>query len=68
VEEEAETLSCEVALLLAAGQSSWRAMKLYRELGYERAREKELARAWREILAEQKEPHEIVLLKRLPAT
>jgi N-acetylglutamate synthase-like GNAT family acetyltransferase len=68
VEEEARTLSCEAALLLAAGQPSWRAMKLYRELGYKRAREKELARAWREVVTEHREPHETVLLKRLPAT
>jgi N-acetylglutamate synthase-like GNAT family acetyltransferase len=68
VEEEAITLSCEVALLLAGRQSSWRAIKFYRELGYERAKEEELARAWSEVLEEHKDADEIVLLKRLPAT
>jgi len=68
VEEEAQTLSCEVALLLAGRQSSWRALKFYRELGYERAREEDLARAWSEVLEEHKEADELVLLKRLSAT
>ena len=68
VEEEAKTLSCEVALLLTGRQSSWRAMKFYRELGYERAREEELVGAWSEVLEEHKDDEEIVLLKRLRAT
>jgi N-acetylglutamate synthase-like GNAT family acetyltransferase len=68
VEEEAKTLSCEVALLLVGRQSSWRALKFYRELGYERAREQDLVRAWSEVLEEHKEADETVLLKRLSAT
>lgn len=68
VEEEAQTLSCEVALLLAGPQSSWRAIKFYRELGYERAKDEELARAWSEVLEELKDANEIVLLKRLSET
>lgn len=68
VEEEAKTLSCEVALLLTGRQPSWRAIKFYRELGYERAKEEELAGAWREVLEEHKDDEEIVLLKRLRAT
>lgn len=68
VEEEAKTLSCEVALLLAGRRSSWRALKFYRELGYERAREEDLPSAWSEVLEEHKEADEIVLLKRLSAT
>jgi GNAT superfamily N-acetyltransferase len=68
VEEEARTLCCEVALLLAGRRSSWRAIKFYRELGYERAKDEQLAAAWREVLEEQKDDEEIVLLKRLRAT
>jgi len=68
VEEEAKTLSCEVALLLTRRQSSWRAIKFYRELGYERAKEEDLAGAWREVLQEHRGDEEIVLLKRLRAT
>jgi N-acetylglutamate synthase-like GNAT family acetyltransferase len=68
VEQEAKALSCEVALLLAARQSSWRAMKFYRELGYERAKKEELAGAWREVLEEHQDADEIALLKRLRAT
>ena len=68
VEEEARTLSCEVALLLVGRQSSWRALKFYRELGYERAREEDLARAWSEVLEEHKDADEMLLLKRLSAT
>ncbi|MDH4208501.1 MAG: GNAT family N-acetyltransferase [Anaerolineae bacterium] len=68
VEEEARALSCEVALLLAARQPSWRAMKFYRELGYGRARQEALARDWREVLAEHQDADEILLLKRLRET
>jgi N-acetylglutamate synthase-like GNAT family acetyltransferase len=68
VEEEAKTLSCEVALLLTGRRSSWRAIKFYRELGYERAKDEDLAGAWREVLGEHKDADEIVLLKRLRAT
>jgi GNAT superfamily N-acetyltransferase len=68
VEEEAKTLSCEVALLLIGRQASWRAIKFYRELGYERAKEEDLAGAWREVLEEHRDDEEIVLLKRLRAT
>jgi N-acetylglutamate synthase-like GNAT family acetyltransferase len=67
VEEEARALSCEVALFLADGQASWRAMKFYRELGYERAKTEELAKAWREVVEEHKETDELLLLKRLRA-
>ena len=68
VEEEAQALSCEVALLLAGRQPSWRAIKFYRTLGYERAQGQGMTRAWREVIEEQKDPGAIVLLKRLQRT
>jgi N-acetylglutamate synthase-like GNAT family acetyltransferase len=68
VEEEAQALSCEVALLLAGRRPSWRATKFYRTLGYERAQHQAMARAWMEVLEEQKGPGEVVLLKRLRRT
>lgn len=68
VEEEAKTLSCEVTLLLVGRDSSWRALRFYRELGYERAGERDLPRAWSNVLKEHKGADEIVLLKRLSET
>lgn len=68
VEDEAQVLSCEVALLLAGRKPSWRAIKFYRSLGYERAQHQAMARAWMEVLEEQKGPGEVVLLKRLRRT
>jgi N-acetylglutamate synthase-like GNAT family acetyltransferase len=68
VEEEAQALSCEVALLLAAQQSSWRAMKFYRGLGYERTRKEALVQAWREVAEEHQASDEVLLLKRLRET
>jgi N-acetylglutamate synthase-like GNAT family acetyltransferase len=68
VEEEARALSCEVALFLTDKRASWRAMKFYRELGYERARTEQLSRAWREAIAEHKDADETLLLKRLRET
>lgn len=65
VEEEAKALSCEVALLLVGGGSSWRAIKFYRELGYERTDVGEMTKAWREVAEEHKLPDDIVLTKRL---
>jgi GNAT superfamily N-acetyltransferase len=65
VEEEAKTLSCEVALLLVGRHSSWRALRFYRELGYERAREGDLPRAWSEVLKEHRGADETALLKKL---
>jgi GNAT superfamily N-acetyltransferase len=65
IEEEAAKLSCEVALLLVDGGSSWRAIKFYRELGYERRRVAGMVKAWREVAEEHVSPDEIVLRKRL---
>ena len=65
IEEEAKGLSCEVALLLINRRSSWRAIKFYRGLGYERARVERMIKAWREVAEEHVSPDEIVLLKRL---
>ena len=65
VEEEAKALACEVALLIADQRSSWRAIKFYRSLGYERANPKGVARAWREVMEEHQDAGEMVLLKRL---
>lgn len=65
VEQEAKTLACEVALLVADQHSSWRAIKFYRSLGYERAKPKGVARAWREVMDEHQDAGELVLLKRL---
>jgi N-acetylglutamate synthase-like GNAT family acetyltransferase len=68
VEDEAKALSCEVALLLADKRASWRAIKFYRELGYERAKTEQLNRAWREAVEEHREADEMLLLKRLRET
>jgi N-acetylglutamate synthase-like GNAT family acetyltransferase len=68
VEDEARALSCEVALLLADKRASWRAIKFYRELGYERAKAEELNRAWREVVEDYREADEMLLLKRLRET
>ncbi len=65
VEEEAKALSCEVALLLVDSGSSWRAIKFYRELGYERKDVGEMIKAWREVAEEHKSPDDIVLTKKL---
>jgi N-acetylglutamate synthase-like GNAT family acetyltransferase len=65
VEEEAKVLSCEVALLLVDRRSTWRAIKFYRELGYERAKVEGMIKAWREVAEEHMSPDEIVLLKKL---
>lgn len=65
VEEEAKALSCEVALLLVDSGSSWRAIKFYRELGYERTDVGKMIRAWREVAEEHKSPDDIVLTKKL---
>jgi N-acetylglutamate synthase-like GNAT family acetyltransferase len=65
VEQEARALSCEVALLLADKRASWRAMKFYRELGYERANMEQLTRAWREAVEEHRDEGETLLLKKL---
>jgi N-acetylglutamate synthase-like GNAT family acetyltransferase len=65
VEEEARALSCEVALFLADRRASWRAMKFYRELGYERASTEQLSRAWREAVDEHRDVDEMLLLKEL---
>jgi N-acetylglutamate synthase-like GNAT family acetyltransferase len=65
VEQEAKTLACEVALLCADRHSSWRAVKFYRSLGYERANPKGVPKAWREVMEEQQDAGEMVLLKRL---
>lgn len=65
VEDEAKALSCEVALLLVDGRSTWRATKLYREMGYERVKPQELAKAWREVAEELRSPDEMVFLKKL---
>ncbi len=68
VEEEAGALSCEVALFLADKRASWRAMKFYRELGYERAKTQQLSRAWREAVEEHRDADETLLLKELRET
>lgn len=68
VEEEARALSCEVALLLATRKSSWRAVKFYRGMGYERAEQEALAQDWREVLAEHQDADEMILFKRLRET
>lgn len=65
VQEEAKALSCEVALLLVDSGSSWRAIKFYRELGYERKDVGEMIKAWREVAEEHKSPDDIVLTKKL---
>ena len=65
VQEEAKALSCEVALLLVDGGSSWRAIKFYRELGYERKDVGEMIKVWREVAEEHKSPDDIVLTKKL---
>ena len=65
IEEEAKLLSCEVALLLVDRRSTWRAIKFYRELGYERAKVEGMVKAWREVAEEHVSPDEIVLLKKL---
>lgn len=65
VEDEAKALSCEVALLLVDGRSTWRATKLYRQLGYERVEPQELTKAWREVADEHRSPDEMVFLKKL---
>lgn len=65
VEEEAKALSCEVALLLVDSGSSWRAIKFYRELGYERKDVGEMIKAWREVAEEHKSPDDILLTKKL---
>lgn len=65
VEEEAEMLSCEVALFLVSRRSSWRAMKFYRELGYQRAKPAQMVKAWREVAEEHISAEEMVLIKRL---
>jgi N-acetylglutamate synthase-like GNAT family acetyltransferase len=65
VQEEAKALSCEVALLLVDSGSSWRAIKFYRELGYERKDVGEMITAWREVAEEHKSPDDIVLTKKL---
>lgn len=65
VQEEAKVLSCEVALLLVDRGSSWRAIKFYRELGYERKHVGEMIKAWREVAEEHKSPDDIVLTKKL---
>ena len=68
VEEEARGLSCEVALLLTDRRSSWRAIKFYRELGYERAKVDRPAKAWADVAEEHVGVDEILLLKRLRET
>jgi N-acetylglutamate synthase-like GNAT family acetyltransferase len=68
VEDEARALSCEVALLLTDKRVSWRAMKFYRELGYERANEEQLSGAWREAVEEHRDADETLLLKKLRET
>ena len=65
VEEEAKALSCEVAFLLVDRGSSWRAIKFFRELGFERANVPHLIKAWREVAEEHKLPGEVVLTKKL---
>jgi len=65
IEDEARALSCEVALLLVDRRSSWRAIKFYRELGYERAKVEKMVKAWREVAEEHMSMDEIVLHKRL---
>lgn len=65
VEEEANALSCEVALLLVDRRSSWRATKFYREMGYQRVKAEALIKAWREVAEEHASTDEIVLLKKL---
>ena len=65
VEKEAKALSCEVALLLVDSGSSWRAIKFYRELGYERKDVGEMIKVWREVAEEHKSPDDIVLTKKL---
>jgi N-acetylglutamate synthase-like GNAT family acetyltransferase len=65
VQEEAKALSCEVALLLVDSGSSWRAIKFYRELGYERKDVGQMIKAWREVAEEHKSPDDIVLTKKL---
>lgn len=65
VQEEAKVLSCEVALLLVDSGSSWRAIKFYRELGYERKDVGQMIKAWREVAEEHKSPDDIVLTKKL---
>ena len=65
VQEEAKALSCEVALLLVDSGSSWRAIKFYRELGYERKDVGEMIKAWREVAEEHKSPDDILLTKKL---
>ena len=65
VQEEAKALSCEVALLLVDSGSSWRAIKFYRELGYERTGVGQMIKAWREVVEEYKSPDDILLTKKL---
>jgi len=65
VEEEAKTLFCEAALLLVDGRSTWRAIKFYREIGYEQVKPQELIKAWREVAEEHTSADEMVLLKKL---
>jgi GNAT superfamily N-acetyltransferase len=65
IEEEAKALACEVSLLVVDGDCSWRAVKFYRELGYERARVDKMVKAWREVAEEHTSPDETVFLKRL---
>jgi N-acetylglutamate synthase-like GNAT family acetyltransferase len=68
IEEEARALSCEVALFLVDRCSTWRAIKFYRELGYERAKMGKIVKAWCEVAEEHVSPDEIVLLKKLRET
>lgn len=65
VEEEARALSCEVALLLVDRSSTWRAIKFYRQTGYDRVKSQELIKAWREVAEEHTSADEMVLLKKL---
>jgi GNAT superfamily N-acetyltransferase len=65
IEEEAKALACEVSLLVVDRRCSWRAVKFYRELGYERAKVDRIVRAWREVAEEHMVPGETVFLKRL---
>ncbi len=65
VEDEAKALSCEVALLLVDGRSTWRANKFYREMGYQRVKPQDLAKAWREVAEEHRSPDQMVFLKKL---
>lgn len=65
VEDEAKALSCEVALLLVDGRSSWRAIKFYGELGFKRGKPSEMIKAWREVAQEHISQEEIVFVKKL---